>query len=292
MVLLGGLAPTTSLLSTTSPPTITSGQSVTLTLNVSATTGAFSAPTGIATLSDGGAILGTAGQTSSPYTFVAANLGSGSHTLTASYAGNARSSSSTSNSIAIQVIEVNLLQQTITIEIPSTATLPGSALKLSATASSGLPVSFASATMSVCAVSASTVTPLIVGTCTITASQAGNADYAPAPSVSVSFAVNLGTQKITFAALKTVTLGINPFTISATASSGLPVSFTSTTTAVCTLLGATVTVVDSGTCSIIASQAGNANYAAATPVSNSFIVVPHVRTRSLLFNHSRSSAGQ
>ena len=41
----------------------------------------------------------------------------------------------------------------------------------------------------------------------------------------------------------------------ATATSGLAVSFSSTTTSVCTVVGATVTIVGAGTCSVIASQA-------------------------------------
>jgi hypothetical protein len=42
----------------------------------------------------------------------------------------------------------------------------------------------------VCTVSGTTVTLLTVGTCTIVASQAGNATYAAAPSVSRSFTVS------------------------------------------------------------------------------------------------------
>jgi hypothetical protein len=58
-----------------------------------------------------------------------------------------------------------------------------------ATASSGLTVAFASTTSTVCTVSGSTVTLVAVGTCTIQASQAGNVNYAAAPSVSRSFPV-------------------------------------------------------------------------------------------------------
>jgi hypothetical protein len=61
--------------------------------------------------------------------------------------------------------------------------------------------------------------------------------------------------------------------VSATASSGLAVSFSSTTTAVCTVTGATVTLIAAGTCTIQASQAGNSTYSAALPVSQSFAVI-------------------
>ena len=81
------------------------------------------------------------------------------------------------------------------------------------------------------------------------------------------------SQAITFGALSDVTLGVAPFTISATASSGLPVIFTSTTPSVCTISGNTVTILAVGTCSILTSQPGNSNYTAATPVTQSFIVM-------------------
>jgi hypothetical protein len=123
-VLLGAKASTSSTLSTTSPLTITSGQSVPLTLAVSDTGTAFNAPTGTATFSDGATALGSASQTSSPYTFSASSLGVGSHTLTASYGGDARSLGSTSSSITITV---NPGACTYTLS-PTSVSLPGSAV--------------------------------------------------------------------------------------------------------------------------------------------------------------------
>jgi len=69
------------------------------------------------------------------------------------------------------------------------AQLAGAAVPLSATATSGLPVSFQSLTAGVCSVSGSTATLLTPGTCTIQASQGGNSSYSAAPPVTVSFAV-------------------------------------------------------------------------------------------------------
>ena len=88
------------------------------------------------------------------------------------------------------------------------------------------------------------------------------------PAFSVQEA--LASQTITFGGLPNVTLGVAPFTISATASSGLAVSFASSTPVVCTVSGSQVTVVAVGTCTIQATQAGNTKYAAATPVTQSF----------------------
>ncbi len=82
------------------------------------------------------------------------------------------------------------------------------------------------------------------------------------------------SQTITFAAIGNVTIGAAPFSISATASSGLTVSFTSTTLTICTVSGSTVTIVATGACSITASQAGNTTYSAAAPVVRGFTVNP------------------
>jgi uncharacterized protein (TIGR03437 family) len=62
--------------------------------------------------------------------------------------------------------------------------------------------------------------------------------------------------------------------ISATASSGLQVGFTSNTPSVCGLTGSTVTVIGAGTCSITATQPGSAAYLAAAPVTQTFAAAP------------------
>jgi len=79
-------------------------------------------------------------------------------------------------------------------------------------------------------------------------------------------------QTITFSALGNITLGGTAPTLAATASSGLTLSYTSTTTSVCTVSGSSITVLTAGTCSITASQAGDATYGAAANVSKSFTI--------------------
>ncbi|MGA2651302.1 MAG: hypothetical protein ABSF28_12295 [Terracidiphilus sp.] len=79
------------------------------------------------------------------------------------------------------------------------------------------------------------------------------------------------SQSITFAPISTQIAG-TPLALTATASSGLPVSLASNTTSICTISSAQVSLIDAGTCTIQATQAGNATYAAATPVLQSFTV--------------------
>jgi len=66
------------------------------------------------------------------------------------------------------------------------------------------------------------------------------------------------------------------YTVAATGgASGNPVTFSAGPTSVCTssgTTGATITLVGVGTCTVTASQAGNGNYSAATPVQQSFTV--------------------
>src|SRR6185437_8297741 len=89
----------------------------------------------------------------------------------------------------------------------------------------------------------------------------------------LGFATGSTPQTITFAGLNNATLGAAPFTVSATASSGRAVSLASATPTVCTVAGTLVTLVTRGSCTIIASQPGNATYAAAQTVVQSFNVV-------------------
>jgi hypothetical protein len=165
-----------------------------------------------------------------------------------------------------------LTSQTITF--PSLANRPYGTppFTISATASSGLPVSFASTTRSVCTVGGNVVTLVALGTCTIQASQAGDANYAAAPKVSRSFSVTRGTQTIAFPHPPDQALVAGMTVVNATASSGLAVTFASLSTAVCTVSGNKVTLIALGTCTLKATQAGNAYYYPAPSVSRSFAV--------------------
>ena len=162
--------------------------------------------------------------------------------------------------------------QSITFVSPGNQSFGTAPLALMATSSAGLPVSFVSTTASVCTVSGTTLTLVGAGTCTVNASQAGNLSFAAAPVVSNSFTVAAAAQTISFISPGNQTLGTAPAALMATATSGLAVSFESTTAGVCTVSGTALTLVSAGTCTISASQAGNGNYAAAPVVTNSFTV--------------------
>jgi hypothetical protein len=119
--------------------------------------------------------------------------------------------------------------------------------------------------------SGSSLTITGVGPITVTASQTGNTDYAGATSVSRSFTVSAASQTITFGTIAGQTVG-GSVSLSASASSGLAVSFSSLTPLVCTVSGTTGKLLTAGTCSIQASQPGNTDYSAAPTVTESFTV--------------------
>ncbi len=265
---------------TISPSTAVFSHTVTFTATVAGTAVTSPNPTGTVTLTntstDSPTTLGTItlGANGSGK-FTTSSLPGGSYSFTATYNGDSNYEVSTSSA---QTLTISPTNQTITFAALPTLTYGGAPFTVSATASSGLAVSFASTTPSICTVSGTTVT-LVGGqnSCTIQASQAGNNDYLAAPVVSRSSYVNRGTQSITFATPPTQTYGA-VLPLSATASSGLTVSFASTTTSICTVSGTSATMVSGGTCTIQASQAGNSDYLAAGTVSRSFKVAQAAQT--------------
>jgi hypothetical protein len=89
-------------------------------------------------------------------------------------------------------------------------------------------------------------------------------------------------QTITFENPGTQTAGTTQ-TLSAKASSGAEVTFTSATSGVCTVSGTTATFSSAGSCTIDASQAGDSTYAAASQVAQSFTVNPAISPDTTIY---------
>jgi hypothetical protein len=81
-------------------------------------------------------------------------------------------------------------------------------------------------------------------------------------------------QTITFGPLSNVTYGAAPFNVSASVNSPLTVSFASATPSTCTVSGTLVTIVQGGSCTIQATQAGNGTYSPAPPANQTFQILP------------------
>ena len=139
---------------------------------------AITPATGVATLTDDGTGMGS-------LTLV----GEGMVTITASQAGSATYAPAAD---VTQAITVSKQIQTLTFMLAGTGTA-GDKIALTATATSGLEVTFTSSDEAVAAIGTGADAGMLVlktaGTATITASQAGNATYAAAPTVSQTITV-------------------------------------------------------------------------------------------------------
>jgi hypothetical protein len=169
-----------------------------------------------------------------------------------------------------------LAAQTITFASLPSMVVGGGNGTLTASASSGLPITFTSLTTSVCSVVGNaTVHAESAGLCTIAADQPGDGNtFGPALQKTQSVVIDKGSQTITFANPGPRLLG-TPLTVTASATSGATVAFDTTGNAVaCDVTpGGVVTFTGLGTCEISAHQGGTQNYEEAATVSQSFQVL-------------------
>jgi hypothetical protein len=166
--------------------------------------------------------------------------------------------------------------------------------ELNATASSGLSVSYSSSNTDVATVSGNIVTIVGEGSTTITASQAGNSNFNPAPDLDQVLVVTTATkqnQTISFGSLSAVTYGDASFDLTATASSGLSVSFSSSNPAVATVTGNTVNIIGAGSTNITATQDGDETYNPAIPVIRNLTVSTRLLTVTAASAESKTYDG-
>jgi len=114
-----------------------------------------------------------------------------------------------------------------------------------------------------------TVTPVNAGSYAILATITSSGYTGGATA---TLAIAKATQTISFGALSPATAGDPAFQMSASATSGLPVTFTSSNSSVATVPNSTVTVVGPGSTTITADQAGGPNYYGAASVSQMLTV--------------------
>ncbi|MDQ3918879.1 MAG: Ig-like domain repeat protein [Acidobacteriota bacterium] len=170
----------------------------------------------------------------------------------------------------------------------------------------GIPVTFtapaggASGTFQTTGTNTATVSTDANGVATAPAFTAGSTVGGPynvvaslgagAPSVNFSLTNTKGSQTITFGPLSNRTFGDADFTVSATASSGLAVTFAAS--GQCTVTGSTVHITGAGSCTITASQAGDSNFNAAADVQQSFQLAKASTTTALSSSSNPSSVGR
>ena len=128
----------------------------------------------------------------------------------------------------------------------------------------------------------------------IDGNQQGNSNYAAATQSKITISVlgGLPLQSITWPNPGTQVGGAT-LALNATASSGFPVTYTSSTSLVCTVSGSTITfvkVTSASACTITATQPGdNLTFAAAVPLAQTFNVNPAGQSPNLNMSLSLSS---
>ena len=234
------------------------------------------------TITGCGAVALVTGVASCTTTFTTA----GTRTITANYTGNNLASTGTLSSG--QLVGIVLGPSSLaagTFGVPYTAT--------SIVATGGVaPFTFAVTTgalpggMAVSNTGSISGTPTAAGvfSATITATDATGTTA----SISYTITINKVAQSITFSLPISATVSTSA-ALTATASSGLAVAYQVTNSSICTAAGSTVSFLSIGTCTILATQAGNTNYVAAPNVTVNVSVVTSGGPQPLRL---RSSSGQ
>jgi hypothetical protein len=279
------------------------GQAVSFTANVAAVAPGTGAATGTVQFNVDGSAFG------SPVTLVSGSATSGSistltvgtHTVTAVYSGNTNLLGSTGtlsggqvvgSATAGAVVTSDLNPSTFGQSVTLTATISGQygmvkgqakpkVVTGSVTWSANTGCGTTTVTSGNPGVAACTTSSLAVGTDAITATYSGDSNHSGSTgTLSGGQVVNAPvSQTITFTTNAPSSAVYNTgFTVAATGgASGNPVVFTSA--GVCSNVGATYTMNSgSGTCWVIANQAGNSSYSAAPQVTETVTAVPAPQT--------------
>jgi hypothetical protein len=135
-----------------------------------------------------------------------------------------------------------------------------------------------------------TTSSLAVGTHPMTSAYSGDAAFLAGTSAALTETVNPAAQTIAFGSIPNQTYGSAPFAVSATASSGLAVSYAAS--GPCTVSGNTVTLTGVGSCTLTANQPGDATYVPALPVSQSFMIAPEPESLTLSVSPGSLQQGQ
>ncbi|MFN8629594.1 MAG: Ig-like domain-containing protein [Chloroflexota bacterium] len=220
----------------------------------------------------------------------------GDCTIQASQAGDANYNAATPVTSTMTIAKANQhLDFDISGANKSYGASPFSLTPFTTSGGSSAAVQYQSNTLSACTVSGATLTILTAGNCTIEASQAGDINYNVATPVTSTLNVAKANQTLLFdISGLSKTYGASPFSLTPSTTEGAStgaVSYTSNTPTVCSVSGDTLTILTAGDCIIEASQAGDGNYNAATPVTSTLHVQKANQTVDLNFTGINKTFG-
>ena len=162
---------------------------------------------------------------------------------------------------------------TATITVPADPTRTGAAPVVTAT-----PAEVCTASVVNRAI---TITPVGRGTCAVSVIAPATPGFTASAAKTYSYTIKGSAQSVTFANPGPKTFSNTPLTLTALASSLLPVAFSSTSPAVCTVSGSTLTMVAAGTCSVVAAQAGTGAFEPAAAITQKFVIAKANRSAGL-----------
>jgi DNA-binding beta-propeller fold protein YncE len=269
----------TSIATTTvvafSPTSSTYGQSLTIAATVSAT---GTTPTGTVTFTDqttSTTLASNVSLSSGVASFTLNTLGAGTHLIQAVYSPSGTFlTSNGSNTVVVAKagtstalgLSGGTLTASVTVNAPGSGTPTGSVQFFNGSTSLGTTtLSGATAALTV------TVPPSY----SFTAVYSGDTNFTASTSPAKAAAAPPADQAITFQPIPGHVFGDAPFPVFATASSGLPVTY-SILSGPATISGNVVTLTGIGSVNVQASQAGNASYNPATAIWGFPVFAPQV----------------
>jgi ELWxxDGT repeat protein len=176
---------------------------------------------------------------------------------------------------ATLTVDVGLISQIITFEEFPLKFINDGVFFPDASTNSPLSLTFESSDVSIAEIDINgAISIKKAGTVTITAKQEGDDSYKAADPVSRTLTISKLEQAITLNDIPQKKFGDEPFTVEASATSGLPLTFESSDAAVAEIsAGGVITIKKGGEVMIMVSQGGDDTYAAAVPVSKKLTVL-------------------
>jgi uncharacterized repeat protein (TIGR02543 family) len=168
------------------------------------------------------------------------------------------------------------LSQTITFASLGNKSFGISPFALNAIATSGLGVTFTASPSGTCTVSGSSLTLVGAGTCSVTATQAGNDSYEAANPISQSFTVFLNQSEFTLNSA-TGTYG-STTTLGTTGGSGSGSATYAVALGNCTVSGNILSNSSAGDCSVTATKAGDGTYDSITSTAITVTIAKATQT--------------
>ena len=148
-----------------------------------------------------------------------------------------------------------------------------------ATTSGGLAVSYSASGACSYDAASNSVSLSAAGKCSITASQAGDANYLPATPITRTFEILKSAQEIEFTKIDDAYLADEEISLSeGITSAGLIVSVSASGACTYDAANNSILLKSVGKCSVTASQAGDASYLPATPITRTFEIKKTAQT--------------